>query len=181
MGSAAGVGMKRIGLCVVLATVLAGCAVGPRYQTVKRYVEPPGVRACVEGCERQRQACGDACARRYQACREQVLPEARERHAERMKQYEAALEAYRLQLERYRLELMLGWGHPYWSLWGGYPPPPPPPAPVPPKLETEVEKLSRERCDRDCGCESAYDACFIACGGEIRFEERCIAHCGPAQ
>ncbi|MEO1766301.1 hypothetical protein [Thiobacter aerophilum] len=167
----------------VLATLwLAACAAMPRHQTVKAYLAPPAVQSCVEGCARERERCQKDCGERFQRCRQSLLPEAQARHQQRLKEYESALAQYRWELERYRLELMLGWGgcHPYWGGWLSWPPFPPGPPPSAPTLEKEIERLSRERCDRDCGCETAYDVCFQACGGSIRYENRCVAGCAGA-
>ncbi|MEJ5209864.1 MAG: hypothetical protein WHV61_00335 [Burkholderiales bacterium] len=172
--------MTRRLMAILWLALLAACATPPRHQTVKEYVAPPGAQACVDDCARRRDTCEADCAQRYQACRDALLPEVRARYAQRLEAYQNALAAYRWELERYRMELMLGWGYwpPYWGWWGGVPPFPPPPPPAAPTLEQELERLSRERCDHDCGCETAYDACFKACGGSIRHETRCVAGCG---
>jgi hypothetical protein len=166
-----------------LAALLAGCAAGPRYQTVKRYVPPqgPAAQACLGECSAAMARCKQDCEIRYQSCARSVLPEAQARYSEQLHQYGAALDQYRWELERYRLDWMLGWGDPYWDAWGwrspAFPPPLPPPAP---SLDQEIARLTRERCDQDCGCQSRYDTCFVACGGEIRHETQCVAHCpGP--
>ena len=166
------------GTFLVTLLTLAGCAV-PLTQTVKEYVAPATVegKACVEDCVKQRTACQVRCRERYASYRESVVPEARERHARRLQEYERALAAYCGELERYRLELMWGARPPHWGGWW-YPPFPPPPPPALPTLEGEVARLEKERCDHDCGCEAGFDACFKGCGGGIRFETRCGVHCG---
>lgn len=169
---------------VALAAALAGCAMGPRYQTVKHYVAPsaPAAQACLSQCTGTLERCQQDCRQRYQACAQAVLPDAQARYAASLHQYEAALNQYRWELERYRMDLMLGWGwgDPYWGPWGWggwYPTFPPPPPPVAPSLDREIARLTAERCDRDCGCQSAYDSCFLGCGGEIRHETECVANC----
>jgi hypothetical protein len=37
-----------------------------------------------------------------------------------------------------------------------------------------------EKCDPGCGCQAAYDGCFVACGGKRIPEQRCVANC-PAE
>lgn len=172
--------MIRKFLAVLLLVALVGCAGAPRHQTVKRYVAPAlsGAHSCIEQCGKARRVCEEECARRAAACREALLPEAKDRHARQLAEYAAALEDYRWELARYRLDLFFGWGTPHWPGWAWYPPFPPPPPPRPPSLETVLERLASERCNRDCGCESAYDACFVGCGGEIRHEIECVANCG---
>jgi hypothetical protein len=160
---------------------MAGCALGPRYQTVKRYVSPEGVaaRPCLDKCTTAMEHCKKECEARHQACAKSVLPDAQARYAARLQQYEAALVQYRWELDRYRMDLMLGWGYgyPYWDAWGWYPPFPPPIPPVAPSLDREVAKLTQQRCDRDCGCQTNYDACFLGCGGTIQHETECFANC----
>lgn len=168
----------------LLAALLAGCAAMPRYQTVTRHVPPQGTvaQACLGQCAAAMEGCQRDCEARRQSCAKSVLPDAQARHAEALRQYEAALVGYRWELERYRLDLMLGWGHdPFWGAWGWFPPFPPSPPPAAPSLEQITARLISQRCDRDCGCQSAYDTCFLACGGTIQQESQCIANCPPAK
>lgn len=169
---------------LILVVLVAGCAASPRYQTVKRYVPPESAAAqvCLGKCAAAMEDCKRDCEARYRSCAKSVLPDAQARYTDLLRQHEAALAEYRWELERYRLELMLGWGYdPYWGVWGWYPPFPPSPPPVAPSLERETARLTRERCERDCGCESGYDGCFLACGGAIQHENQCIANCPQAK
>ena len=173
---------------LVFAALMAGCATAPRYQTVKRYVPPGGAsaQACLNQCSAAMERCRHDCEGRYQACAKGVLPDAQARYGELLHQYDSALARYRGELERYRMDLMLGWGwgDPYWRPWGWgagwYPAFPPPLPPAAPSLDREIARLTHERCDQDCGCQSAYDSCFLGCGGVIQHETQCIANCpGP--
>lgn len=179
---------------MLLAASLLGCAT-PRYQTVYRYEPPaePAGRTCLERCERELMGCQDRCQAVYQACLKGIEPEARNRHEDALKRYEGELAQYRRDLDRYQLSLSLGWGHgPWWYGHGGYgwhdpwwpyggygPHYYPPLPPVPPSYAEEFARLRAEKCDRDCGCQPAYDACFLGCGGRKVPEERCIANCPP--
>lgn len=167
-----------VALCFVV--VLAGCAPTLRYQVAKTYAPPAtdAGKACLVRCTDELALCKDQCGKRHQECIKNVEPEARERHNQLLRKYEASLTAYRWELERYRLDLMLGRG--YWDGWAWHPVFPPPIPPVAPKLEAEMARPTHERCDRDCGCQSGYDACFLGCGGIISNEPRCIANCPPA-
>lgn len=172
---------------MVLALVLlaTGCATAPRYQTVKRYVAPEGAsaQACLSRCSATMDRCQQDCRARYQTCAKSVLPDAQTRYGNLLRQYDAALAQYRWELERYRMDMMFGWGRgdPYWGPWGWgagwYPAFPPPPPPAAPSLDREIARLTAERCDRDCGCQSGYDSCFVGCGGTIQNETQCIANC----
>lgn len=168
---------------LLLAVLAAGCAAVPRYQTVKRYVPPEGATAqvCLDKCSARMDHCKQDCEGRYQSCAKSVLPDAQARYGDLLRQYDAALAQYRWELDRYRMDLMMGWGwgwgDPYWGMWGWYPAFPPPLPPVAPSLDREVARLTAERCDRDCGCQSAYDSCFLGCGGAIQHETQCIANC----
>lgn len=173
--------MKSLAAVLALTALVAGCAVAPRYQTVKRYVPPESVAAqpCLDKCAAAMEHCQRDCETRHQSCAKSVLPDAQARYADQLRQYEAALAQYRWELDRYRMDLMMGWGwgDPYWGMWGWYPAFPPPAPPRAPSLEREVARLTQQRCDQDCGCQSAYDSCFLACGGSIQHETQCIANC----
>jgi hypothetical protein len=176
--------LKTLIAWLALAALMAACAASPRFQTVKRYVPAEGATAevCLEKCAAAMEPCQRDCEMRYQSCARSVLPDAQTRYADLLRQHEAALAQYRWELERYRLDMMMGWGYdPFWGVWGWYPPFPPPPPPSVPSLEQETARLTSERCDRDCGCQSAYDSCFLACGGTIEHESQCIANCPPAK
>ena len=172
--------LKSLSAVLALAISLAGCAVAPRYQSVKHYVAPEDVaaKACLSKCGTDMESCKRDCQSRHQSCVKGVLPDAQARYDQLLRHYEGALSLYRWDLERYRMDLMFGsgYGHPY-GAWGWYPPFPPPIPPVAPSLEHEVRKLTQERCDRDCGCQTTYDSCFLGCGGRIENQTQCIAHC----
>ena len=176
---------KLASSCIAfLLLLMAGCAVGPRYQTVKRLVAPegPAAQACLAKCTTALEECKQSCSVKYEACTKEAMPEAQAHFEKRLQHYQAELASYRWELERYRMELLLGWGygHPY-GVWGGYPPFPPPVAPIPPNREREIKKFVQQRCSQDCGCQTGYDACFLGCGGKIETETQCIANCGGAK
>ena len=164
----------------LMALLLAGCATAPRYQTMKRLVPPEGptAQACLNRCAQGMEKCKDTCAEKHAICTRDTLPEATAHYEEEMKIYLADLRAYRWELERYRLDLLLqgGYAYPY-GAWGWYPPFPPPLPPVAPDRDWEIKRYIQKRCDRDCGCQSEYEACFLGCGGHIETETRCIANC----
>ncbi len=183
----------RLVLLFALDVALWGCA-GPRYQTFYRY-EPPtdaASRSCLVHCEQMQKTCLDRCGEHFTACVRALEPEAQARHADALTRYEGERKQYQRDLDRYQLSLSLGWGHgggwygagwhdPWWP-YGGYRPyyyPPEPPQP--PSYANELSKLSAEKCDRDCGCQPGYDACFLGCGGHKIPEQRCIANCPVEQ
>lgn len=188
--------MQPSRLTILLATALSlsACAT-PRYQTVYRYEPPTDAAglACLTPCEQVLKACQNDCASRYATCVQALEPEAKLRFDDAIKRYEGELTQYRRDLNRYHLSISLGWGHydgwygagwydPWWP-YGGYygarfyPPIPP----EPPSYAEEFGKLRAEKCDRDCGCQSNYDACFLHCGGTKIPETRCIANCPPEE
>lgn len=193
--------LARFILLLALGVALGGCA-GPRYQTFYRY-EPPtdaAAHACLEPCAQTQKVCLDRCGENYAACVKSIEPEARARHADALKRYAGELTQYRRDLDRYQLSMSLGWGwghgggwhgagwygagwyDPWWPYGGGYRPyyyPPQPPQA--PGYADELSKLSAEKCDRDCGCQPSYDACFLGCGGRKLPEQRCIANCPAGQ
>lgn len=174
---------------LILTLGLAACASGPRYQSTYRY-EPPtdaAGRACLEKCEHQMTACRDQCATKTQACLKDLEPLVDERYNAAMNRYGIALDRYRQELIQYEFYLSMSWGYPspwrhpgmwpYASFAMPYYFPPSPPAN--PSRSAVFERLRLERCDVDCGCQSIYDACFLACGGKKIPVTRCISNCPP--
>ncbi|MEN6585621.1 MAG: hypothetical protein ABFE02_06155 [Sulfuricella sp.] len=166
---------------------LAACA-APRYQSAYRYEPPTGMdgHACLEACTRKIAVCRGQCAATSQACLKNLAPLVDERYNADVKRYEAELGRYRQELLQYDLYLSLNWGYPYPWHHGMWPYSPwempyssPPIPPVKPSRSAEFERLRGERCDVDCGCQSIYDACFLACGGKKIPEVKCISHCPP--
>ncbi|MEK6664653.1 MAG: hypothetical protein AABY73_12390 [Pseudomonadota bacterium] len=174
--------MRSYLLALAIALFLSGCA-SPLYQTVYRYEAPTdaSARACLQTCEPKLAACQTSCQHRYQSCLKEIEPLVDTRHSEALKRYENELDRYRLELQHYQLQLSLGWG--YHSLW--YDPwpywhPTYFPPPIPPHKPTRDEAYNRvrkERCESDCGCQPIYDACFLSCGGKMIPEVKCIANC----
>lgn len=180
---------------VLLATLaaLAGCAT-PQYQTRVRMVPPADAAglACVRGCETKKSACQTACSTRYKACARAVEPEVEARYTEALKQYENDLRHYAAALRHYEMQMRFDWLHgaypyryprpfPYW--WEPFPGPrfPPPRAePVMPTRESVRDTLVATRCQADCGCLPAYDACYVGCGGQRLVDTVCVANC-PAR
>ena len=171
---------------LVIAVFLAGCA-SPRYQTIYRYEAPTdtNARACLQSCEPKLATCQSKCQQRYQSCLKEIEPLAETSHGEALKRYESELDRYRLELQHYQLQWAMGWGHPhsFWYQHGLFYSPWPEPfyaAPNPPRKPTREEAFNRvrkERCDSDCGCQPIYDACFLGCGGKKIPEVQCIANC----
>lgn len=173
---------------LILTLGLAACA-GPRYQSTYRYDAPTDAagRACLERCELKMTACREQCTTKTQACLKDLEPVLNERYDAAMNRYGAELDRYRQELVQYEFYLSMNWGYPYpwWhhGMWPyssfGMPYYVPPSPPVKPSRSAEFERLRQERCDVDCGCQSIYDACFLACGGKKIPEMRCISNCPP--
>lgn len=160
----------------VWALAVAGCAARPPITTV--HYEPPrdaeGM-ACVRDCLPRLAECQARCSESYRTCLRDVEPEARASYSEALEAYSAALAEYREDLRYHETNVWLGWGPYYDPWWFGYPhyrwtphyiPPPLPPDP--PSLAHETRRLIATRCDRDCGCQPIYDACYLGCGGHKR-------------
>lgn len=177
--------MRSYLFAFAIVLFLSGCA-SPRYQTVYRYEAPTdaSARACLQTCEPKLAACQTNCQSRYQACLKEIEPLVETRHSEALKRYENELDRYRLELQHYQLQLSLGWGYhsmwhdpwPYYSPWPEpyYAPPNPPHKPT---RDEAFNRVRKERCESDCGCQPVYDACFLSCGGKMIPEVKCIAHC----
>ncbi|MDD3610485.1 MAG: hypothetical protein PHI49_12130 [Halothiobacillaceae bacterium] len=179
-----------LSLGAILTLVLAGCA-SPRYQTVNEHIPPadPAGRACLEQCAGKLTACQGDCKARYQQCREEAGVRARAEFPAVMQAYQSVLAQYRNDLLFYNVNAWMDrgmvWGYPGawgwgWGMGWGYVAPPPEPPPVP-TVEGETERLVRESCDQDCGCQAAYDLCFTSCGGRVVPRQQCIANCPPGE
>jgi len=162
------------------AVILLGACVTPRFETVYR-LEPPehaAGRVCLVQCEDRLKACQADCGRSYQTCLEAIGPLVDEAYAEALRHYAFDLDSYAASLQHYEMQLWMGWHHGPWWFSPGWSYPyyvsRPPPRPT----RTQIrERLIAEKCDKDCGCQPVYEACFLACGGRKVGEERCIANC----
>lgn len=172
-------------LCgLALITLLSACA-SPRYQTVYRYEAPADSsgRACVERCGPQLSSCQSHCQTQHAACIKSIEPEVESRYQDAMRSYAAAFEQYRRDMSYYQMHFSLGWGaYPGWyGPWAYSPWPDPyfsaPSPPLKPTREQVQAYVEKQKCDVDCGCQSAYDSCFLGCGGKKIPETHCIAHC----
>lgn len=170
-------------LLLLIATAgLAGCA-APRYQTTHHYDPPKDAAglACLETCTQAMSVCQQVCGANLQACRQRIEPEVEKRHELALKHYEEELERYRWELEQYAWSL--NWGRMSWlgprlrHPWPGYNFYLPFSPPTMPSRDSIFNRLLREQCTTDCGCQPAYDSCFLACGGKRTPEVKCIANC----
>lgn len=169
----------------IVAVGLAGCtSPNPRYQTAYRY-EPPADsagQACLEKCGQKMEACQQRCTSDYQTCLTGIAPLVEGRYGEALKRYAAELDRYRWELERYQLYLSLSWHDSFWYDRGFHHPWPspyyfPPAAPKTPSRDAEFDRLRKEKCELECGCQPIYDTCFLVCGGKRIPEVTCIANC----
>lgn len=171
-------------LALLLLLGLVGCA-APRYQTITHRDAPvgPAAQACLEGCAARLDTCRRECADKYQACLKRVEPDADAHYRQALERYAAELERYRRQLADAQFHLWLGWHRGWGGFWYDpwfdpwpYPAtlPPPPPAP---NRDAVLAAFRETKCGGDCGCQPPHDACFLACGGIIRSETRCVANC----
>jgi len=184
MGS---VGKTCLVYSLLIAASLAGCAT-PQYQTVYRYELPEDSKglACLQDCEQKKETCQSDCKARYQACQKDIEPLVEERYLQALKEYENDLRHYALALRQYEIQQWLYWPHDYWPHhrgfyaypWPGPYFPPPYFSPVMPTREGVKAALEKEKCQADCGCLSAYDTCYVGCGGKRIPETICINNCG---
>lgn len=110
-------------------------------------------------------------------------PQIEAHYLDALKDHEHALDRYRGELEHYQLQLWLGWHRdPWWFGHGWTRPWWPSPMfigapPTMPTRDAVRDRLRRQHCERDCGCQPEYDACFLSCGGQRLEIRRCIANC----
>lgn len=170
-------------LWLLLLAFLAGC-MSPRYQTLYRY-EPPtdtAGKVCLVQCEQKLGGCKHQCQEKHQACIKSIEPMIEARYQESLERYKRELHHYQHAVEIYQRQLSFGWRHydPYfggWPYFYGYEPGFPPIPPTKPDREHIARQVAQQQCDRDCGCQSLYDACFLSCGGMKIPEVKCVAHC----
>jgi hypothetical protein len=169
----------------IVAVGLAGCtSPSPRYQSAYRY-EPPADSAglaCLEKCGQKMEVCQKRCTADYQTCLAGIAPLVEGRYGEALKRYAAEFERYRWELERYHLYLSMRWHDSFWYGHGFYHPWPepyyfPPVVPKKPTRDESFDRLRKERCEVECGCQPIYDTCFVGCGGKRTQEVKCIANC----
>lgn len=176
---------------LAVGVVLAGCAT-PRYETITHHIPPSGSEglACLKGCEDRMTACRSDCEVAWQGCTARLEPQVDDAYARALKDYAAELRLYSHELNQAQWNLWLGWGHysddsyrglwyspwPYHG-WPGYWYPSSPPPGDPPSRDEVRTSLQKAHCKDDCGCQSAYDACFQGCGGRLLQETRCVANC----
>lgn len=173
----------RFPLWLLLLVFLTGC-MSPRYQTLYRY-EPPTTaegQVCLAQCEQKLAGCKDQCQVKHQACVKSIEPMVESRYQERLQQYKREFHYYQHAVEVYQRQLSLGWYYydPYYGGWPyfyGYEPRFPPIPPIKPDRERIARQVEQQQCDRDCGCQSLYDACFLGCGGMKIPEVKCVAYC----
>jgi hypothetical protein len=177
--------MKSPWWLLLLAALLAaaGC-MSPRYQTLYRYEPPTDVagKVCLEQCEQKIAGCKNHCEEKYGACVKSVEPMIEQHYEESMRRYQRELNYYYHAVEIYQRQITLGWYYydPYYGSWPyfyGYEPRFPPIPPFQPNRERIARQVIQQQCDRDCGCQSVYDACFLGCGGIKIPEVKCVANC----
>lgn len=177
-----------LGLLLALAVItgLAGCA-GPRYATEVRYL-PPTTEAglsCISGCQINRQACQSDCQSRRESCIADIGPRADAAFEEALRRYEAERKVYLRELQFYRLDrLHVGlyhgpfyFGYPgsFWYTDRYFDDPPVPPEP--PSRDAIRQQLIDQQCSLTCGCQDAFDQCYVGCGGQVERRVVCIEHC----
>jgi len=174
-----------LGLAVMAG--LAGCA-GPRYATEVRYL-PPTTEAglsCIQGCQTDRQACQSDCRARRESCIADIGPKADAAFEEALRRYEAQRRVYLRELQFYRLDRAMHVGFYRDPFYFGYPGPfwytdryldDPPIPPEAPDRAAIRQQLIDQQCSLQCGCQGAFDQCYVGCGGQVERRVVCIENC----
>ncbi|MFI9654018.1 hypothetical protein ABGV17_04705 [Guyparkeria sp. GHLCS8-2] len=174
-------------LALAAAVALAGCA-GPRYATEVRYLPPTSQAglSCLQGCQTGMQACQADCQSRRQSCIAGIQPRVDAAFDQALRQYEAERRVYMRERQYYRLDRAMQFGLYRDPFYYGYPasfwytdrfyddPPVPPRAPS--RDEVRAAVIDRE-CNFDCGCQTAFDQCYIGCGGQVERRVVCVENC----
>lgn len=172
-----------------LSLLLGGCAT-PQYATETRYVPPAGEAGleCLRGCHLDMMACQADCSSRRQACVRQIEPDVDAAFEAALRRYEIERRHYMRERQFYQLDRAMRIGlyrDPFYFGFPGaiwypdhyYNDPPVPPA-APDRAAIRAELIDRQ-CNQPCGCQAAFDACYIGCGGQLEKRTVCIKHCGP--
>jgi hypothetical protein len=180
---------RSAGLALVagLAVLLAGCA-GPRYATEVRYLPPAteAGQACLQGCHTDMRACQADCQSRRETCIAGIEPQVDAAFDQALRQYEAERKVYMRERQFYQLDRTLSFGFYHHPFYYGYPDPfwytdryfdDPPVPPAAPSRAAIRERLVDEQCNIDCGCQAAFDQCYVGCGGQIERRVVCIENC----
>ncbi|MFW6323298.1 MAG: hypothetical protein ACOC02_06720 [Guyparkeria sp.] len=178
---------RLLPLLVLMVAVLAGCA-APRYATEVRYL-PPATEAgqsCLRGCHTDMQACQADCQSRRQSCIAGIEPEVDAAFDQALRQYDAERRVYMRERQYYQLDRAMHFGLYRDPFYYGYPssfwltdhyyddPPVPPEAP---SREAIRAAVIDEQCNLDCGCQAAFDQCYVGCGGQIERRVVCVENC----
>jgi len=172
---------------LMLATLLSACA-APRYATEVRYLPPTGEAAqrCLDGCRVEMQACQADCQSRREACIREIEPQVEAAFDEALRRYEIERRAYMRERQFYEIEHALHFGYYHHPFYYGYPGPfwftdrywddPPVPPAAPDRAAIRERVIDRE-CNPGCGCQQAFDQCYIGCGGQVERRVVCVEHC----
>jgi hypothetical protein len=185
-------------LIIIPVLFFLGCS--PKYRSVNEYI-PPKTEAgqmALSGCQQKLESCKSSCKANFDSCKVKAEAEARKSFDKKMHEYTIRLEQYASDMDMYELEMDLlyfdgfgyyGGGYGYGGLGyrGFYRPhgmflmgPSPlfrPVRPRKPNLQAEIQAAQMQMCQIDCGCQKAYDSCFVSSGGELKVNQVCIKNC----
>ncbi|MFN2381189.1 MAG: hypothetical protein ABR561_01385 [Guyparkeria sp.] len=180
-------GLIAVVLVLTAAVLLAGCA-APRYATEVRYLPPTSEAglSCLQGCQIDMQACQADCQSRRQSCIAGIGPQVDDAFEQALRQYEAERRVYMRERQSYQLDhamrfglyrdpFYFGYPASFWYTDRFYDDPPVPPA-APSRESVRAEVIDRE-CNIDCGCQGAFDQCYIGCGGQVERRMVCLENC----
>ncbi|MFO7808108.1 hypothetical protein [Guyparkeria sp.] len=182
-----GVGRIATLLALAAAVALAGCA-GPRYATEVLY-QPPTSQAglsCLPGCQTDMQACQADCQSRRQSCIAGIGPQVDAAFDQALRLYDAERRVYMRERQYYQLDRAMQFGLYRDPFYYGYPASfwytdrfydDPPVSPRPPSRDEIRAAVIDRECNIDCGCQSAFDQCYIGCGGQVERRVVCVENC----
>jgi len=163
-------------------------------------------KECLKSCKLEYSECESECLKKRSRCLLEAREKATKIYEKELSAYEKELRSYQNSYASYQRRL-LDWNKNYRELYRDYLyfkdkckrtkdyyacrrkneleealdslsqiKPTPPEKPEKPTLSKIVKELS-STCYFDCGCKSAYEACFTSCGGELRPERICVKNC----
>ncbi len=190
-------------LVFLVAMVSLGCS--PVYQVVDNYHPPVHYEGlqCIQRCGEQEQRCQQDCAIARGDCEVSARERAKISYNEAVDRYALETERYAIELRDYHsrsreyereqqriqhellpLERRCADGDPgscaqvkeLRRKLERSRAPSEPVEPSRPQLR-EQERDALMECDFHCGCKDAFNACYIACGGQITQERQCVSNC----
>lgn len=191
---------------MLLLFVFTGCGPRYAIQNEYIPPSNPAMQSCITTCSFNRNNCANACQQSYQYCLNDAYGRAKAVEFEELRAYDMAYAAYRMDYMRYEHALRV-WQRDYYDYERDYnhfakkcerekdtyachkrdevksylkrinrDKPHAPWVPVRKSFE-QILSEQQSMCSNQCGCESAFDRCYVGCGGQVIPHQICVQNC----